>query len=127
VRFGVLYAVSLVCGAAGALILTPHSLTVGASGAIFGLLGALAVNLRQRGISIWQTGIGGLIVINLLITLAVPSISVGGHVGGLIGGAVTGMALDQRGADGKRSVVGIAVAVAIGLFAVAVALSAAGR
>jgi membrane associated rhomboid family serine protease len=87
-RFLALYLVSGVCGAAGALVWTPHGLTVGASGAIFGILGALLVLERRGNIS---TGgqILGLIVINLVITFAYSgSISVGGHVGGLIGGIV---------------------------------------
>ncbi len=65
VRFGLIYAVSLLTGSLGALLVSPHSLTVGASGAIFGLMGAAAVEMRARQIPIMQTGVGGLIVINL--------------------------------------------------------------
>src|ERR671916_761323 len=43
VRFGLLYFVALLCGSFGALLLSPDSLTVGASGAVFGLLGAAAI------------------------------------------------------------------------------------
>jgi membrane associated rhomboid family serine protease len=93
VRFVVVYFGSLVAGSFGVLLLSPHAVTVGASGAVFGLLGAVAVGLRERGVSIWQTGIGTLLVVNLLFTFVVPGISIGGHIGGLIGGAVLGWVL----------------------------------
>jgi hypothetical protein len=54
---------------------------------------------RSRGINVWQSGIGGLILINVLLTFAIPGISIGGHLGGLIGGFITGTAvsaLEQR-------------------------------
>jgi membrane associated rhomboid family serine protease len=85
-RFALLYLGSGIAGSAGAIWLSPNSVTVGASGAIFGILGALFVLERRRHIS---TGgqIAGLIVLNLVFTFALSnSISVGGHVGGLIGG-----------------------------------------
>ena len=92
-RFTLLYFASLLAGSAGALVMTPNTLTIGASGAAFGLLGALAIGMRHRGIDIWRSGIGPLIVINLVITVAVPGISLGGHVGGLIGGLAAGWVL----------------------------------
>ena len=61
---------------------------VGASGAVFGLMGAAFVAMRSRGINPFQTGIGPLILINLVFTFAIPGISIGGHVGGLVAGAV---------------------------------------
>ena len=84
-RFALLYLVSGVAGSAGALLVTPNSPTAGASGAIFGVLGGLLV-LERRG----HIGTGGqvlgLIVLNLVITFAIPGISIGGHVGGLAAG-----------------------------------------
>jgi membrane associated rhomboid family serine protease len=69
----------------------PTTITVGASGAVFGLMGAVLVLLRRRGIDPWATvegsAVGALVILNLVLTVAVPSISVGGHVGGLLGGA----------------------------------------
>jgi membrane associated rhomboid family serine protease len=94
-RFLLLYLVSGIAGSAGALLLSPLSPTVGASGAIFGILGGLFVLERRRHIA---TGgqVAGLIVLNLVITFAFSStISVGGHVGGLIGGIVLMVALLQ--------------------------------
>lgn len=84
---------------------SPVAVTVGASGAVFGLMGAVLVLLRRRGIDPWSTTIGsqvgGLVVLNLVLTFVVPSISVGGHVGGLAGGAVAA-ALVRGARDGRR-------------------------
>src|SRR5207247_785952 len=81
-----IYLVSLLAGSFGALLLEPSAPTVGASGAIFGLMGAAAVTLRRRGISLMESGLGLWIGLNLLITFSVPNISIGGHLGGLAGG-----------------------------------------
>jgi membrane associated rhomboid family serine protease len=86
-RFVLLYVVSGLSGAAGALLVTPNSPTVGASGAIFGVLGALLI-LERRGHIATGGQVLGLIVLNLVFTFAVPGISIGGHVGGLIAGVV---------------------------------------
>ena len=92
-RFVLIYLVSLLAGSFGALIVTPHAVTVGASGAIFGLLGAGVVILRNRGIDPMQSGLPLWIGINLVFSFAVPGISIGGHIGGLIGGALAAIVL----------------------------------
>jgi membrane associated rhomboid family serine protease len=85
-RFLLLYLASGLAGSAGALVWSPNAITVGASGAIFGMLGAgLILEYRATG------SLGGnyltLIIINLGFTLVFAgNISVGGHVGGLIAG-----------------------------------------
>lgn len=90
-KFVSLYLASLLAGTAGALVLQPgFGITAGASGAIFGLLGAAAVGLRHRGIGIMQTGIGTSIILNLVLTFSINGISIGGHLGGLAGGAICG-------------------------------------
>ncbi len=94
-KFAVVYFVSLLAGAFGALLLTPHSFTVGASGAIFGIAGAAVVELRARRISVMESGIGMLILINLLFGFTASNVSVGGHIGGLIGGALAALALQE--------------------------------
>jgi len=94
-RFLLFYLATGIAGSAGAILLSPGSVTVGASGAIFGVLGGLLVLERERHIA---TGgqVAGLIVLNLVITFAFStSISVGGHVGGLIGGMALMLALLQ--------------------------------
>ncbi|MET0737996.1 MAG: rhomboid family intramembrane serine protease [Acidimicrobiales bacterium] len=93
IRFGVTYFFSLLCGSLAVLLIDPLALTVGASGAVFGLMGALAVLHYTRGVRLFDTGLGGLILINLIFTFAIPGISVGGHIGGLIGGALAGWLL----------------------------------
>lgn len=96
-RFALVYAVALLSGALGVLIVDPNGLTVGASGAVFGIMGAAVAAMRSRGINPFQTGLGSTIVLNLLITFAIPGISIGGHVGGLIGGFVAGWILTDLG------------------------------
>src|SRR4051812_33283670 len=78
-RFVACYAASLLAGALGALIVTPNALTAGASAAIYGLLGVAIAAQRSRGISVWDSGLGGVLLINLLITFGVSNISIGGH------------------------------------------------
>ena len=112
-RFSALYAASLLGGAVGALLLSPDSLTAGASGAVYGLMGATVIVARSRGIGFMQSGVGGLLVVNLLLTFAIPGISIGGHVGGLIAGAAGGLLV---GATERQPVAG---AVAVGSLALA--------
>lgn len=98
-RFGALYATALLWGSFGALLVEPNALTVGASGAIFGLMGAAAIDLRARGYNVLQTDIGLLILFNLGLSFVLSNVSIGGHVGGLVGGALAGLvilAADRR-------------------------------
>jgi membrane associated rhomboid family serine protease len=87
-RFVVLYFASLLCGSFGALLMDPNALTVGASGAVFGLFGAGFLLARERGMNALAGELGLLIVINLVFSFTVRGISAGGHLGGLIGGAI---------------------------------------
>ena len=117
-RFAVAYVVSLLSGSLGVLLLDPNALTVGASGAVFGLMGALFVAQRSRGIDPWSTGIGSTIAINLLFTFTIPRISIGGHVGGLIGGLLCAWILYEGSRTiGKQqalaAVAGLGVAAAV--------------
>jgi membrane associated rhomboid family serine protease len=89
-NFGLVYFVSLLSGSFGALVFQPDVPTVGASGACFGVLGALIVVAYYRRIPIWQSGLGVTVLINVLFTLSVRGISLGGHLGGFIGGMITG-------------------------------------
>ena len=98
VRFGLVYVVSMLAGSFGVALVSPDDLTVGASGAVFGLMGFAFMALRARGIDPFATSIGTTIALNLLITFTLRDfISVGGHVGGLIGGAVCGWILTDIG------------------------------
>jgi membrane associated rhomboid family serine protease len=91
VKFALVYFASLFGGAAGALIASPNALTGGASGAVFGMMAAAIVGMRQRGVNPLQTGLGLTFVINIGLTLAIPNISVGGHFGGALAGAACGV------------------------------------
>jgi membrane associated rhomboid family serine protease len=91
--FLALYVAGLTAASVGALLLSPLALTVGASGAIFGLMGATIMGQRASGINPWRSGIIGWVVINLVFTVAVPGISIGGHLGGLAGGLIAGAVL----------------------------------
>ena len=96
-RFAALFFTALLWGAFGALVATPNGLTVGASGAVFGLMGAAAVEQRARGINPFKTDIGVLILLNLVLSFVISGISIGGHIGGLLGGILVG-----RGLRGRR-------------------------
>jgi membrane associated rhomboid family serine protease len=93
IKFLMLYVASMLGGAAGVILIDQGSFTAGASGAVFGLLGALAVGIWQRGINPFSTQIGTLLLINLGLTFFVGGISIGGHIGGLVAGAVCGVVM----------------------------------
>jgi len=103
-RFGLLYAASLLGGALGIMLLSPDVAAVGASGAVFGLMGAMVVLQYRAGQNPFRSGIGTLVVLNLVITFAIPGIAIGAHVGGLAVGALAAFAIslspavDSRGA-----------------------------
>ncbi|MBV8257959.1 MAG: rhomboid family intramembrane serine protease [Actinobacteria bacterium] len=124
-RYIGLYFVSGLAGSAGALLQTPTTPVLGASGAIFGILGAMLiiewqVTGRLAGNAMtW-------IVINLGISIAVPNISWGGHVGGLIGGilvtlAYAGWSSRGRAAYGQLGLGGIAGLVGVAAASIAIA------
>ena len=85
-RFLAIYFVSLIAGSLGALIVDPNTTTVGASGAIFGLMAAVIVVARGRGVDELAQQFGFFVVLNLFLTFSISGISIGGHIGGLVGG-----------------------------------------
>ncbi|MGB6060020.1 MAG: rhomboid family intramembrane serine protease [Microthrixaceae bacterium] len=116
-RFSLLYGASLMGGSLGVMVMSPVSPTLGASGAVFGLMGGLiALQLRAHH-NPWNSGIGGLVLLNLILTFAIPGISVGGHIGGLLAGAAAGAVIQplswsQKDAPQRNAAV---VALAVGL------------
>ncbi|HEY0516820.1 MAG TPA: rhomboid family intramembrane serine protease [Solirubrobacteraceae bacterium] len=120
-RFGLIYLTALLAGSFGALLATDAP-SLGASGAIFGLMGAAAVELRARRLSVMESGIGGLIIINLVLSFSLANISVGAHIGGLIGGALAALALRTADARGVRWL-GLLACLAICVAAVAGAIA----
>jgi membrane associated rhomboid family serine protease len=92
-RFLLIYFVSGIAGSAGALLFSgPFAVTVGASGAIYGIFGALLI-LEYRATGSFTGPALTLIVLNLALSFVIPNISWGGHVGGLVGGTLATFAL----------------------------------
>jgi membrane associated rhomboid family serine protease len=123
-RFLALYLISGLAGSAGAVLVDPHAITVGASGAIFGILGAALILEWQRSYVLGGQALG-LLVVNLVLTFAIPNISRGGHVGGLIGGALCALALSRFGQThaiyGRPGLLGVIGLVGVGVASVALA------
>jgi membrane associated rhomboid family serine protease len=123
-RYLLLYLVSGLAGSAGALIANPNAITVGASGAIFGILGAAVVLERQQTYVLGGSALT-LIVLNLAFTFAVPGISIGGHLGGLAGGVLAMLALSRFGQHrvvyARNDLIGFASLIAIGILSAVVA------
>ena len=92
-RMLLLYGVSLTGGALGALIVEPNAFTAGASGAVFGLAGAVVIAERASGVRLRDSGILAFLVINIAISFLWPGVSIGGHLGGMIVGAVAALIL----------------------------------
>ena len=129
-RFLGIYFAALLAGSFGALLLAgPNEITVGASGAIFGLMAAAFIIARHRGIDEIASQIGVFVVLNLVFTFAIPGISIGGHIGGLIGGGLAALlitSVERRGAGTPGRVLEAGGIVLIAVASVAGALLAAG-
>jgi membrane associated rhomboid family serine protease len=109
-RFIGLYLAAGLAGSAGALIQAPSTVTLGASGAIFGILGAMLIIEWQETGSLAGNAMT-LIVINLALSFAIAGISIGGHIGGLIGGILITLAFARWGrghvAYGRLGLLGV--------------------
>jgi membrane associated rhomboid family serine protease len=125
-NFVIVYFASLLGGSFGALLFQPNALTVGASGATFGVLGALLVVARARRIPIWSSGLGPLLAINLVFSLSISGISIGGHLGGLIAGVIAGGLLVEVGERRRMQAVAVVGCVLIALASAAGAIAVAG-
>jgi membrane associated rhomboid family serine protease len=137
-RFLLLYLAGGLAGSAGALVIPithvsggwstqyqPFVPTVGASGAIFAILGALLVlEYMQTGSLAGQAM--SMIVLNLALSAAIPNISIGGHLGGLLGGIAGTFALSRTRYMRPRYI-GPALVVLVGALSVALAIARAKR
>jgi membrane associated rhomboid family serine protease len=126
VNYVVVYFASLLAGSFGALLFSPQIPTVGASGALFGVLGALMVVSHYRGISIWQNGLGITLLINIVFSLSVSGISIGGHLGGFVGGGICGWLIVRVGERRNMPAAAIAGCVVVAVISVIAAIAVAG-
>lgn len=118
VRFLGLYLLSGLGGSIAVYLFAgQHSLTAGASGAIFGLFGALFVVLRRVGGN--PGSILTVIIINLIFTFSIAGISWQGHLGGLVTGTLVGAGLAYAPRSARTAVQTGVVAAAVALLAVA--------
>ncbi|MEZ5228275.1 MAG: rhomboid family intramembrane serine protease [Acidimicrobiales bacterium] len=132
-RFVLVYAGGLVGGSLAVLAFNFPQATLGASGAVLGLAGAMAGILAAQGRSIFQTGLGGIFLINLLLPL-LPGVGISfwGHFGGIAGGFLVGGVLTAAhrtfASDPKvmRMATGMAAALVVAMFVAAVAVARAG-
>jgi membrane associated rhomboid family serine protease len=116
-RFLLVYFVSALAGSAGALIESPTTPVVGASGAVFGIMGALLV-LEYLATGSLAGQAMGMIVLNLAFSFTVPGIAIGGHIGGLVGGIVATYLFAQFRRSLQLATLSV---VAVGALSVAVA------
>jgi membrane associated rhomboid family serine protease len=101
-RFLALYLLAGIGGNVAAYIFSPNSYAAGASTALFGLFGAYAIVVRRLGGSL--ASVLPILVINLVITFAVPGISIAGHLGGLVTGAMVGAGLAYAPRNARNQV-----------------------
>lgn len=125
-NFAAIYIASLLAGSFGALLFQPDVPTIGASGAIFGIFGALIVVAYHRGIPIWQSGLGFVLVLNLLFSVTFSGISIGGHLGGLVAGLLCGEMIVQWTERRRLPWLALAGCGAVAVASVALALAVAG-
>ena len=88
VRFLTLWVLGALAGSVLSLLAEPNQFSVGASGAIFALFGAVLVIGRRLRLDLRMIGV--LLVVNLVLTFVVPNISWTAHIGGLVAGLVLG-------------------------------------
>ncbi len=132
-RFALVYAGGLAGGSLAVLAFDFTQPTLGASGAVLGLAGAMAGILASQGRSIFQTGLGGIFLINLALPL-LPGVNISfwGHFGGIAGGFLTAGVITgvQRsvGRDPKKAplIDGAAAAMVVALFAASILVARSG-
>lgn len=124
-RFACLYLLSAIGGQVAVVLLADptgpswFTATVGASGAVFGLFGAIFVVMRRMG----QEARGMLVIIglNLVVGFVVPNISWQGHLGGLVTGTVLGAAYALAPRE-RRTLVSVSATVVVAAVLVVAAL-----
>jgi membrane associated rhomboid family serine protease len=118
-RYLGLYFISGLAGSAGALLVFPYTPTLGASGAIFGVLGAMMIlEWQVTGRLAGQAAM--LIVLNLVLSFVIPNVAWSAHVGGLIGGMVIMLGYGHWGGRGRAQYGQLGLSGVLGLIIVAV-------
>jgi len=123
-RFLAIYFVSILAGSAGSLVVSPNVPTIGASGAVFGILGAGLVLERHR-INVFGGSALIIVVLNLALSFTLNNVSLGGHIGGLIGGALCVLAFSGFGRGhavyGRINVLTVASLIGVAVLSVLIA------
>jgi len=104
-KFLAIYIISILSSSLMSCVINPSVISVGASGAIFGLLGAILYFGYQYRLylgSIMRNQIIPLIFLNLFLGFVTPGIDNAAHIGGLIGGLLVGMALGVQQKEEKK-------------------------
>jgi len=115
-RFTTVYLLALLGSSVSVMLFSyPFSPTIGASGAVYGLMGALVVTFKRFGFDLRQLLV--VVALNVYVTFAVPGISWQGHLGGLVVGAVVGAAMVYPPARSRNTwlwgtVIGVVVVLA---------------
>jgi membrane associated rhomboid family serine protease len=131
-RFVAVYLLSgLFAGTASFALNPPGAVGVGASGAVFGILGAwLAYNIRRRSLSLAQANIRGALILigfNLVLGFTLRGVDNVAHIGGLVAGLVAGTAVEGFGPRTLRPVVRVVGLVALLGVTVGIAVWRAGQ
>ena len=124
--FAAIYFTALLAGSFGALWFTPDVPTLGASGAIFGVFGALIMVARARRIPLWQSGLLPILIFNFVYTLTIANVSIGGHLFGCLSGFATGWLVTEYGEKRDRRAVVLAGCLVIAVASVAGGILVAG-
>ncbi len=94
-RYLLILFISLICGSSLSVLLNPaYVYSIGASGMIFGLLGALALVGEKAGVE-WRS-ILIIVGLNFAIGFVLGGVDWLGHLGGLIGGALFTLVINPR-------------------------------
>jgi rhomboid protease GluP len=99
-RFLALYMIAGVCGSVASVLWNPHVNSVGASGAIFGIIGGLLAFIRRPDSGVPPTivkdlrgSLGGFLLFNIAAGMIYPHTDNAAHIGGLVGGYLAGFLL----------------------------------
>jgi membrane associated rhomboid family serine protease len=90
------------------------------------VLGALLVVARDRHIPIWQSGLGPTLLINIVFSLSVSGISIGGHLGGVVGGMICGVLIVELAERRRQQALALVGCLLVAIVSVVGAIAVAG-